>query len=164
MQRKLGFSAAYGRFCMLPVEARGEYRAVGGAYLRGNLYVAGQLRRDTEIGDVSLRALFEPDGLPDALNLAVALLAVGLRFAAVILGAYFNEVIAGLPDAGYVQFKISVAALMTAGLGIVDENVRAVIDGAEAEKDAFAGFKTNCSAIPADAGDVLFDLGQRACP
>lgn len=164
MQREFSLSMLHGCFYMLSVEMRGEYRSVGCADLRGDVYVAGDLRRDTEIGEISLRAFFKPDCLPDALNLAVTLLAVGLRFAAVILGTDFDKVVAGLPGIGHIQFKIGIAALMTADMRVIDENVCAIIDSAKAEKDSFRGFKVYDLAIPADAGNVFFNFGERAGP
>ena len=142
----------------LAVEVRARRRALGVLGGNGELYVARNARDEAEIGNIRLRPVLEPDGLPDALDFAVALLAVGLRLAAVILGADFDEVVAVLPDRGHVQFKVGIAALMAAHAHAVDVYIRTVVHRAEAKEHAALRGETHAAAIPADARDVLFNL------
>ena len=53
---------------------------------------------------------------------------------------------------------------MAAHVRMIDENVCPIIDRAKAEKDPLFGFKMNGSAIPADTGNIFFDLGEWASP
>ena len=146
------------------VEACGDGCAVGGAGLYGEGHVAVDAGDEAERIDVLGAAVFEPHGLPDALDIAVALLAVGLGLVAEVLAADDDLVFACVPHVGHVHVELIIAALMSAQEGAVYVHVGYIIRRADAQECAALGVECHVLFIPADALHVLAHAGKGAAP
>ena len=148
----------------LPGKTGADFAAIGGVSLHGDLHFAVDTGHNLPILNVGLGPVFQPNRLPNALDLAVPLLAIQLRLLAVIFRAHLNDVFAFAPQSGDFHLKIGVAALVGSSMRPVDIDVRLVIDGAKAQEQAVFLLVGDRAAVPADAGDVLFHAGKRAYP
>ncbi|MNO76701.1 hypothetical protein D3C76_677800 [compost metagenome] len=130
--------------------------------------LAVETRVELRILHVGLRPRFQPDRLPNAANLAVPLLAACLIVSVCILRANQDRILPlRVPTVRHFKLEIAISASVRSGMETVDPNVALIIHGPKMEENPRPGrFRPpdDGSPVPADAGFVVTNAGQRARP